>query len=392
MNINLSNSSLGLGTICLWVSLNAHSTTSFAQAPAVKGAKTDNNYANTTEINKTKGASDAQVLAEIEGNYGIGDVVRIVITTPKPTTEPLANPNNGRSNSIRIGKPNIPAGQISPPIGNLPAPQQGTTPPQYVPENDQPTASDPNPQRPNANGQMTPIGNRPAPRQTTTNPQYNGNNTPNGQPMASNPNTQRPNANGQMTPIGNRPAPLQNGKPPIVYEYYNSKGERIPPPNANGMTPIANRPAPQQTTTPPQYNAPNGQPNGSTPNAPMAQTTTPNLPAKTPLVNGPQAVPTPAITGSTTTNEPTAQTETITSKNASSQTEKTERISKEDRETRAAARSERAASSGGGSRSKASRSSGFSFSDIFSFGGSGMKTTKRRNMRSSKKYGCYRFN
>ncbi len=82
----------------------------FAQKTTnIKGVKTDNAYANTTEISKSKNATDEQVLAEIEGNYGIGDIVRIVETTPKPTIDPLARRGNGQ-----------------------PASQQPTAPPQYV--------------------------------------------------------------------------------------------------------------------------------------------------------------------------------------------------------------------------------------------------------------------
>ena len=52
------------------------------KTPSIKDVKTDNVYANTTEVNKSKYATDAQVLAEIEGNYGIGDIVRIVERPP----------------------------------------------------------------------------------------------------------------------------------------------------------------------------------------------------------------------------------------------------------------------------------------------------------------------
>ena len=55
----------------------------------MKGTKTDKVFANTTEIYKFKAASDAQVLAELESEYGIGDVVRISDAPPAPTTVPL---------------------------------------------------------------------------------------------------------------------------------------------------------------------------------------------------------------------------------------------------------------------------------------------------------------
>jgi hypothetical protein len=57
---------------------------SFAQGQqaAVKGTRTDKQFANTTEIHKAEKASDDQVLAEIEGDYGLGDIVRISNAPP----------------------------------------------------------------------------------------------------------------------------------------------------------------------------------------------------------------------------------------------------------------------------------------------------------------------
>jgi hypothetical protein len=444
MNINLRNSSQRWGRVCLWASFNLLSTLTFAQTTppvVVKGTKTDNNYANTTEINKTKGSSDAQVLAEIEGDYGIGDVVRIVITTPKPTTDPLARSGSGMPSNINMSRPSMPA---MPPIGGLPAPQQGTTPPQYTPENDRPIAETPNVNRPNSgsftpignravpqgtpqyfdasgrkfsglptvskptqffdaqgrpvmvmpkentpnNGQFTPIANRPAPQQPTKPIVYEYYNSK-GQliPPPTPNNNNNPNRNGDFTPIANRPAPQQTAKP-IVYEYYNSKGQLIPPPttnkpNNNGqMSPIANRPAPQQSTTPPQYSSPN-QPFAD---VPKTGSETPNIGAKAPNMYTATAssIPTKADLSNATIKEQVAGNETVMENSMDAPRDKSERAER-------SSRSSGGSSSGGGSR--ASKSSGFSFKNIFSvFGGSGMKTTKRRNMSTRKKYGCYRFN
>jgi hypothetical protein len=441
MNSNSSTSSLRLGRMYLWASLNLISTVTFAQTmppPAIRGAKTDNNYANTTEINKTKGASDAQVLAEIEGDYGIGDVVRIVITTPKPVTDPLANSGHNGSSSVKMSRPGIPTGLISPPIGNLPAPQQETTPPAYSNTNEQPTTTTPTANRTNPNGQFTPIANRPAPLQTTaakpivyeyynskgqripppnTNaPNNNGQFTPianrpvpqqtmtppqynntNGKPKVESPTANRTNPNGQFTPIGNRPAPQQSTTAkPIVYEYYNAKGQRIPPPNSNTpnnngqSTPIANRPAPQQTTTPPQYNNTPQQSITTTPNKSNVEVTMPNIVSKTPFssTNYTASMNDKLDFTNVSQKEYAPEKEVVTNKSVSTTSEKTERVERTERAQ--STRSERSSSSGS---SRASKSSGFSFKDIFSgLGGSGLKSTKHRNMKSSKKYGCYRFN
>jgi hypothetical protein len=390
MNINLLYPSQFMGRVYLLASLNLVTTLTFAQAPAVRGAKTDNNYANTTEINKTKGASDAQVLSEIEGDYGIGDVVRIVITTPKPVTEPLSNSGRNGSSSIKMGRPPLPTGQISPPIGNLPAPQQETGTPQYSRGNEQlptPVTADNN-ANPSRNGNFTPVANRPAPQQTTKPIVYEYYNSK-GQlippPTASNPNN--PNRNGDFTPVANRPAPQQTTKP-IVYEYYDSKGRLIPPPtatnptnpNRNGdFTPVANRPAPQQTTTPQPFNNPNGQDMASTSN-------TPNLGNLAPTINMPFGTPTlgQSNQNNATVTEQSTGNETVIDKNTNASNDRAERAERS---------STRSGSSGSSGGSRASKSSGFSFKNIFSgLGGSGMKTTKRRNMSSRKKYGCYRFN
>jgi hypothetical protein len=71
-----------------------HSTPMTAQQTktVVTDSKTDKQYANTTEIYKSDKASDSQVLAEIDGNFGIGDVVRIAIAPPKTTPVPVAKP------------------------------------------------------------------------------------------------------------------------------------------------------------------------------------------------------------------------------------------------------------------------------------------------------------
>ena len=75
-----------------------------AQTTSVKGTKTDKVFANTTEIYKSKAASDAQVLAELESDYGIGDVVRISDAPSTSTTAPLL-----RTTSIQSEKKPLPS-------------------------------------------------------------------------------------------------------------------------------------------------------------------------------------------------------------------------------------------------------------------------------------------
>ena len=75
-----------------------------AQTTSVRGTKTDKVFANTTEIYKSKAASDAQVLAELESEFGIGDVVRISDAPPASTTVPLS-----QTTSVQSDKKAMPA-------------------------------------------------------------------------------------------------------------------------------------------------------------------------------------------------------------------------------------------------------------------------------------------
>jgi hypothetical protein len=72
----------------LWILLMYSGSISAQTTVSVVTTQTDKNFANTTEIYKMGAASDTQVLAEIDGNFGLGDVVRITIAPPKP--EPKA--------------------------------------------------------------------------------------------------------------------------------------------------------------------------------------------------------------------------------------------------------------------------------------------------------------
>ena len=84
-----------------------------AQTTSVKGTKTDKVFANTTEIYKSKAASDVQVLAELENDYGIGDVVRISNAPPVATTVPLP-----QTTSIQSEKKPLPSIPKTYPLSN----------------------------------------------------------------------------------------------------------------------------------------------------------------------------------------------------------------------------------------------------------------------------------
>lgn len=62
---------------------------SVAQAQ-IKGSTTDAKFANTTVIYKDANTTDARILAQLEQNMGVGDVVRITTAPPRPTVKPAA--------------------------------------------------------------------------------------------------------------------------------------------------------------------------------------------------------------------------------------------------------------------------------------------------------------
>ena len=90
-------------TLLLYL-LSLNTSTLSAQTTSVRGTKTDKVFANTTEIYKSKAASDAQVLAELESDFGIGDVVRISDAPPATTTAPLS-----KTTSVQSDKKALPA-------------------------------------------------------------------------------------------------------------------------------------------------------------------------------------------------------------------------------------------------------------------------------------------
>ena len=58
-----------------------------AQSP-IKGAATDEKFANTTVVYKESNATDLDVLSRMDNSIGMGDVVRITVAPPKPAPTP----------------------------------------------------------------------------------------------------------------------------------------------------------------------------------------------------------------------------------------------------------------------------------------------------------------
>ncbi|MEI6408943.1 MAG: hypothetical protein WCR52_06155 [Bacteroidota bacterium] len=59
-----------------------------AQSP-IKGAATDEKFANTTVVYKDSTATDLDVLSRMDNSIGMGDVVRITVAPPKPAPAPV---------------------------------------------------------------------------------------------------------------------------------------------------------------------------------------------------------------------------------------------------------------------------------------------------------------
>lgn len=90
----------------------ASKTAAAKQQPENKVAytETDGKFGNTTIV-YTKGvAKDADVLNEMNKSFGMGDVVRIAVAPPKPTTPPVAKlaPKSGiAAKSVNVSAPEI---------------------------------------------------------------------------------------------------------------------------------------------------------------------------------------------------------------------------------------------------------------------------------------------
>jgi hypothetical protein len=88
-------------------------TATAQQTGIVKETLTNKNYANTTEIHKKETATDAEVLSQLEGNYGIGDEVRISVAPPPKVSDSLSK-KTLKQLEVKQQMPTIPEGD--PPV------------------------------------------------------------------------------------------------------------------------------------------------------------------------------------------------------------------------------------------------------------------------------------
>jgi hypothetical protein len=98
--------------VSLWMLLSGFCLTASAQKEVVKEVLTNKNYANTTEIHKKETATDADVLSQLEGNYGIGDEVRISIAPPPKVSDSLSK-KTAKLIEVKASMPAIPEGDVT---------------------------------------------------------------------------------------------------------------------------------------------------------------------------------------------------------------------------------------------------------------------------------------
>jgi hypothetical protein len=96
----------------LWILLSGFCLTASAQKEVVKEVLTNKNYANTTEIHKKETATDADVLSQLEGNYGIGDEVRISVAPPPKVSDSLSK-KAAKLIEVKASMPTIPEGDVT---------------------------------------------------------------------------------------------------------------------------------------------------------------------------------------------------------------------------------------------------------------------------------------
>jgi hypothetical protein len=111
----------------LWILLSGFCITASAQKEVVKETLTNKNYANTTEVHKTATATDAEVLTQLEGNYGIGDEVRISVAPPPKTADSLAK-KASKFVDVASTKPAIPKFDIDAKISSKGVESKAETP------------------------------------------------------------------------------------------------------------------------------------------------------------------------------------------------------------------------------------------------------------------------
>jgi hypothetical protein len=98
-----------------------------AQTKPVESTHTDEKYANTTVVYKATAASDSDVLSALEGDFGIGDVVRVTVAPPpKPvekatekTAAPAADKSKGEDTWLPAATKANPAAALTASTGSV---------------------------------------------------------------------------------------------------------------------------------------------------------------------------------------------------------------------------------------------------------------------------------
>jgi hypothetical protein len=125
--------------VSLWMLLSGFCGTASAQKEVIKETLTHKNYANTTEIHKKETATDADVLSQLEGNYGIGDEVRITVAPPPKTADSLAK-KAAKFVDVASTKPAIPKFDIDAQISAKGLENKAEVPPTVVKTTEKTTA------------------------------------------------------------------------------------------------------------------------------------------------------------------------------------------------------------------------------------------------------------
>ncbi len=123
-------------------------------AQNIKETVTDEKYANTTIVYKKGNANDAEILGQLNGSYGMSDVVRIAVAPPKPAAIPVAKiekPTTAATvHSVRPNAVAAPKLIATQPIATAPTKPVATTSTAKVAATAKPAAAKPLPTAPQA--------------------------------------------------------------------------------------------------------------------------------------------------------------------------------------------------------------------------------------------------
>ena len=123
-------------------------------AQNIKETVTDEKYANTTIVYKKGNANDAEILGQLNGSYGMSDVVRIAVAPPKPAAIPVAKIEKPTAaatvQSVRPNAVAAPKLTTTQPVATAPAKPVATTSTAKVATTAKPTAAKSLPPAPQA--------------------------------------------------------------------------------------------------------------------------------------------------------------------------------------------------------------------------------------------------